>query len=722
MRKMKRLTAFLLVLCAVLCQLQPVAYAVDYFLVNYPDPHFDLRNEPNRVATIEEFVTYTTTKPYWQKGVSTTPATDKNGKSPSEWCAKYVQQQVEMQHFFPQKISYSDPATVYFAAEFLSRCRGQYHWNYEYEYSFSNTSGLTAEQQMFLNVAAECNLIPYTPRMDAKRQITRGEMDNWLASTKPATHPAAPALSSDGSMKELNVYYILEADPQEQLKLLKQYSNVITLVSFYLTWISDHGPLEGNQFIGGRLGSKEPWLADDNESYKEAIEYCNQNGITPLLSIGNYGKSGYDSATIENMLSTDANQNTCIQEIIRTIQENNLKGVNLGFEFVNPQCRNSYINFITKLNTELDKHGWLLMNTIGAYFASDTTDPENDSFYDYPAIANVSDYVHIILYDDFSDSAYMTGKVPGPGPMSGLEHIDRVLKYATHRMPAGKILIGLSSFAVDYFVNEKKASDVARNVVLQHATSGITATTDNSYGGYFNYTDSDGKPHIVYLESDDGIQKRLYRMFRYNLCGASLFYLGADFPALYKNAAEMSPNRLEVMSAAKEGIIPIYKRNFYKNAITRVEFCDLIVSMIEAKTKDTIDNFMAEKKVSIKQGQFSDTNSRNVLCAAALGIVNGRENGTFTPYNAITRQEAAAMLSRLADCMGYSGTVAKMEFNDTKSLASWAQEGIAKVSGITDPTNNKRVMNGTSSGNFSPYGTYTREQGYMTIIRLFHAL
>ncbi len=722
MRKMKRLASLFLILCAVLCMAQPAAYATDYFLVHYPDPHFNLSNEPNRVATVEEFATYVTTRAYWAEGSTATPATDKNGKAPSAWCAKYLQKEIEKGTINPKKVSYSDPATVYFAAEFLSRCKGQYHYDYEYEYSFSNTSGLTAEQQMYLNVAAECKLIPYTPGMDAKKQITRAEMGNYLPK-EIAAHPAAPASSTDGGMKELHVYFVWEYDANEQLRLLKQYSNAITLVSFHAAYVSDADlPLkDGNLFYKEHFNSTNAWEIDRVNAINEAIAYCNENGITPLLSISNFGKGGFDSPTIERMLSTEANQDACIKEIIEAIQRNNFKGVNIGFESVKASCRDAYISFITKLNAELDKHGWVFMNTVGSCFAADMGSAENGSFYDYGKIGDISDYVHIIMYDAYPDTAYMKGAISGPGPMSNTVNIDRVMKYATHRMPSGKILMGLSSFAIDYHVNERIAADVARHEVLKYATAGITETTDVSDGGHFEYT-LDGKPHTVYLETDAGMQRRLYKMFRYNLCGASVFYLGSDFPSLYKDAATMSPNRLEVMNAAKEGIIPVNRRNLYKNAISRAEFCDLIVSMIEAKTDDTIDNFMAKKNVSVKQGQFSDTNSKNVLCAAALGIVNGRDNVTFAPNNPIKRQEAAAMLSRLADCMGYSGAASKMEFNDTKSLASWAQEGIAKVSSITDPTNNKRVMNGTGSGKFSPLGTYTREQGYMTIVRLFHAL
>lgn len=708
MRKIKRsaaLTLVLCILCSLLCPAASAAEVTDWFLVRFPDPHFNLANEPNRVATVEEFITYITVKAYEPKGSANTPATDKNGAQPSAWCAKYVQSEVDKGTLKPKEISYTEPATVAFAAKYLSNCKGQYQYDYENNYNFTNTDGLTPEQVMYLNVAVDKKLIPYTNGMSAKKTITRAEMNNYLPN-KPIAQVSAPTPSSDGGMKEIHAYFTHRSELSE----LKKHGNTITMVSFHLGHISSLGANEGNQFLLDYLNADET---------RQAIEYCKQNGITPLFSVSNFGNGIYDSPTIERMLSTEANQNACVNEIMAKTLEYGFKGVNIGFEFVNPACRNSYVSFIKKLNQALDKQGLVLMNTVGAYITASGAG-EDASFYDYEALGELSDFIHIILYDDHSDTAYMQYKVQ-PGTMSNLVYIDRVLKYATHCMPAGKILIGLSSFGVDYNTTKHTAYDGKRPELLTHASAGITNTTDGSMGGTFNYTAADGA-HTVYLETDEGIKTRLYKMYRYGLCGASVFFLGSDHPSLYNDAAALSTNRVEVMNAAKAGIIPVNRRNMYKNAISRAEFCDLIVSMITSGTGSDINSFLTQKGVSRKAGQFSDTSSDNVLCAAALGIVNGKGAGTFSPNAPITRQEAAAMLSRLAECMDYKGTSAGVQFNDTKSLQSWAQEAIAKVSGIADPTNNKRVMNGTGSGVFSPYKTYTREQAYMTMIRLYNAI
>ena len=99
-----------------------------------------------------------------------------------------------------------------------------------------------------------------------------------------------------------------------------------------------------------------------------------------------------------------------------------------------------------------------------------------------------------------------------------------------------------------------------------------------------------------------------------------------------------------------------------------------------------------------------------------MGIVNGRGECVFDPYATITRQEAAALLMRAAKVLGMdTGAVASASFNDSEQLEVWSRDAVNFVYQI-------KVMNGTDGNNFSPAGSYTREQSFMTIYRLFQAV
>lgn len=77
------------------------------------------------------------------------------------------------------------------------------------------------------------------------------------------------------------------------------------------------------------------------------------------------------------------------------------------------------------------------------------------------------------------------------------------------------------------------------------------------------------------------------------------------------------------------------------------------------------------------------------------------------------------MLTRTAKLLGIAAGAGEA-FADAGEASPWAGESIAFISGVTDPTTGGKVMGGTGDGNFSPWGSYTREQAIMTALRLFH--
>lgn len=103
--------------------------------------------------------------------------------------------------------------------------------------------------------------------------------------------------------------------------------------------------------------------------------------------------------------------------------------------------------------------------------------------------------------------------------------------------------------------------------------------------------------------------------------------------------------------------------------------------------------------------------------------MGGKGNGLFDSEDSITRQEAAVMLQRTAKVLGFTlETSEKVEFADSSEFESWAVDGIAFVSSAVDVENGTKVMGGTGNNMFSPDDTYTRQQAFITVKRLFNAM
>jgi hypothetical protein len=174
------------------------------------------------------------------------------------------------------------------------------------------------------------------------------------------------------------------------------------------------------------------------------------------------------------------------------------------------------------------------------------------------------------------------------------------------------------------------------------------------------------------------------------------------------SAAPASWAKDDVETAISLNLIPGHMCNRYAENITRQEFCNVLSQVLRAKGLTEAD---AEEGAA----PFSDTADADVVWLASLGIVNGVGNDAFNPSGSISRQEAAVMLKRAAGVLGADETGAQTVFGDIDQVASWAEDALGFVVA-------KGIMNGTGNNLFSPRGMYTRQQSYVTMLRLYNAV
>ncbi len=157
---------------------------------------------------------------------------------------------------------------------------------------------------------------------------------------------------------------------------------------------------------------------------------------------------------------------------------------------------------------------------------------------------------------------------------------------------------------------------------------------------------------------------------------------------------------------------------FYKDPITREDFCILAVEAYCKTQGLQIEEYISKYNIAIDFDRYTDTDNVYILLAEKLGIVKGMSETEFAPNDFITRQQAAVMLSNLSKLSGLEENSPRVDFIDTDYFADWAKESIFNVSSIK---NNEgiAVMSGTEPNKFSPWMYYTREQAYVTIYRLY---
>ena len=159
------------------------------------------------------------------------------------------------------------------------------------------------------------------------------------------------------------------------------------------------------------------------------------------------------------------------------------------------------------------------------------------------------------------------------------------------------------------------------------------------------------------------------------------------------------------------GLIPPHLQGQYNQATTRAEFTAFAVVLFEMVTDMEITGRMV----------FNDTTDINVQKMGYLGVVSGVGGGNFAPDRGISRQEAAAMLYRLANAIIIAndtwiegwGSPNDPTFADAYAISGWARRAVTNLQGTG-------IMTGVSNNMFAPQGDYTRQQSIITMLRLFN--
>lgn len=175
--------------------------------------------------------------------------------------------------------------------------------------------------------------------------------------------------------------------------------------------------------------------------------------------------------------------------------------------------------------------------------------------------------------------------------------------------------------------------------------------------------------------------------------------------------------REEVSRAAELGLIydPYGHFSDLRAPVTRGDFASNAAALVAKGFGKDLEGYVLIMRY---RGQVEDPafTYSAIDAAADLGILQGRGDGTqgYDRDARITRQEAAAMLSRTyrAYQSAEPDVLEPVTFTDQEDIADWALEDVVLMSQLG-------IMNGVGDGRFDPLGTYTEEQCFISLLRLY---
>jgi len=121
----------------------------------------------------------------------------------------------------------------------------------------------------------------------------------------------------------------------------------------------------------------------------------------------------------------------------------------------------------------------------------------------------------------------------------------------------------------------------------------------------------------------------------------------------------------------------------YQSSITKKEFCQLAIQVLEANGNSMLAVY--------DQPEFEDTDDEFVIAAYQMGFVKGTSDSLFEPDKKVSREMAAVIIQRMADRIGIATTGSDLSvFSDVGSVSPWARGSLSVMygSGIFEGSDN----------------------------------
>lgn len=304
----------------------------------------------------------------------------------------------------------------------------------------------------------------------------------------------------------------------------KEYSMFVD--GYAYTYISNRVLIETLLFLSslsifshGFTSQGELRLIEDDR----LIELCKYAGVKPMLVLTPFDDNGTFSNQLVNVLLEDnAVQEALIENLYAVITEKGYAGVNVDFEYILPEDKERYVEFIRKLRARISPDGYVVSVCVPPKTSVDQKGLLYEGI-DYAGLGEAADYVLCMTYE----WGYTYGP---PMSVSPINKVQEVLDFAVSQIPPEKILMGMSNYGYDWplpFVRgETKATTIGNVQAIRIAReNNATIQFDEvAQAPFFRYT-LDGVEHEVWFEDARSINARLELVPLYGLKGVGYWQL-----------------------------------------------------------------------------------------------------------------------------------------------------------------------------------------------------
>lgn len=242
-------------------------------------------------------------------------------------------------------------------------------------------------------------------------------------------------------------------------------------------------------------------------------------GVTTSMVLTPMDMEGRFSNVLVNLLlESRPTQLRLLRNVQRAVEEKGFGEVNIDFEYILASDRQGFVDFVALAARTLSV-------PVSVCLAPKTSRDQRGLLYegkDYRAIGEVADRVLLMTYE----WGYKYGPPLAVAPIYAVE---RVIQYALTEIPKEKISLGLPNYGYDWPLPYERGRTVARTIGSMEAVDIARRNRTNiifdnpSRSPWFQYTDEEGVPHVVWFEDVRSWQAKFDLVKQYGLTGLGIW-------------------------------------------------------------------------------------------------------------------------------------------------------------------------------------------------------
>ncbi len=309
------------------------------------------------------------------------------------------------------------------------------------------------------------------------------------------------------------------AQVSKEIATLTQHPGAVNLIISQAYQVDNHGTV---------WGAVNPRL----------LKFAKQNNIHFMAMLTD---ASFNENEVHLFLTDKNAQQKAFDTLLTLVKQNNFYGIQVDFEHISINDRDALTQFYKNLSDVLHKNNFKIS---AALFPLTSDIPKTTILkniyngwagaYDYQQIANASDFVTIMAYNQHAG-------VTTPGPNAGMPWLEAVIHYTLQKISADKILLGLPVYSEYWHMVETnghghaEGSDISYETV-QDLLKQYQAKLqwDDVQKTSYTFFNVDQFNQFIFAETAQSFQAKLQLVAKYHLYGAIIWRMGEEDPAIWQ--------------------------------------------------------------------------------------------------------------------------------------------------------------------------------------------